>query len=43
MKAVRKHTDSKWVILYIERFLKAPIRMPDGTIQQREVEHPQEE
>lgn len=41
MKAVRKHTDSKWVILYIERFLKAPIRMPDGTIQQRECGTPQ--
>lgn len=35
MKAVRKHTDCKWVILYIERFLKAPIVMPDGTVQER--------
>ncbi len=25
MKAVRKHTNNKWVSLYIERFLKAPI------------------
>jgi len=25
MKAVRKHTDNKWVILYIERWLKAPM------------------
>lgn len=24
MKAVKKHTDCKWVILYIERWLKAP-------------------
>jgi len=31
MKAVRKHTDNKWVILYIERWLKAPLEMPDGT------------
>ena len=30
MKLVRKHTDNKWVILYIERWLKAPIKMPDG-------------
>jgi RNA-directed DNA polymerase len=25
LKAVRKHTDCKWVILYIERWLKAPM------------------
>ena len=32
MKAVRRHTDVKWVILYIERWLKAPISMPDGSL-----------
>jgi RNA-directed DNA polymerase len=26
MRALRKHTDSKWVILYIERWLKAPVQ-----------------
>ena len=31
MKAVRKHTKNKLVILYIERWLKAPMQMPDGT------------
>ena len=31
MQLVRKHTDNKWVILYIERWLKAPIQIPDGT------------
>jgi RNA-directed DNA polymerase len=35
MKAVRKHTDNRWVILYIERWLKAPIKMPDGTMEER--------
>ena len=35
MKTVRKHTDIKWIIMYIKRFLKVPIKMPDGTIQQR--------
>jgi len=35
MKAVRKHTDSKWTVLYIERWLKAPMKMPDGTIRER--------
>lgn len=35
MKAVRKHTNNKWVILYIERWLKAPIQMPDGKVVER--------
>ncbi len=30
MKAVHKHTNSKWEILYIERWLKAPMQHPDG-------------
>ncbi|MGG4070887.1 group II intron reverse transcriptase/maturase [Bacillus tropicus] len=30
MKAVRKHTDCPWVILYIERWLKAPFQMKNG-------------
>ena len=32
MKAVRRHTDEKWAIMYIERWLKAPISMPDGSV-----------
>ena len=32
MRAVRKHTDSQWIQLYIERWLKAPAQMQDGTI-----------
>ncbi|WP_371414215.1 group II intron reverse transcriptase/maturase [Acetobacterium sp. KB-1] len=35
MKAVKWHTDEKWVILYIERFLKAPIVMNDGELRER--------
>lgn len=35
MKTVRKHTDIKWVILYIERWLKAPMQMPDGMLVER--------
>src|SRR5438552_14483326 len=27
MRAVRRHTDCAWVLLYIERWLKAPVRM----------------
>jgi group II intron reverse transcriptase/maturase len=32
MKAVRKHTDCRWVLLYIERWLTAPVQMPDGAL-----------
>jgi RNA-directed DNA polymerase len=35
MKAVKAHTTQKWILLYIERFIKAPIQMPDGSIQSR--------
>jgi group II intron reverse transcriptase/maturase len=31
LKAVACHTDQKWVLLYVERWLKAPMLMPDGT------------
>jgi RNA-directed DNA polymerase len=41
MKAVRKHTDNRWVILYIERWLKSPIKMPDGTTSKRTSGTPQ--
>ena len=30
MRAVRKHTQDKWVVLYIERWLKAPAQEEDG-------------
>ena len=32
MRAVRKHADEKWVVLYIERWLTAPVQMPDGKL-----------
>jgi RNA-directed DNA polymerase len=31
MKAVRKHVSEKWILLYIERWLKAPVQYPDGS------------
>ncbi len=31
MRAVRTHTEERWVLLYIERWLKAPIELHDGT------------
>lgn len=36
LRAVRRHTDCPWVLLYIERWLKAPVSMPDGTLVNRE-------
>lgn len=35
MKAVRKHCDCKWMLLYIERWLVAPLQLEDGTIRAR--------
>ena len=32
MTAVRRHTHCKWVLLYLQRWLEAPVRMPDGTL-----------
>jgi RNA-directed DNA polymerase len=32
MRAVRRHTGCPWVLLYLERWLKAPVQMPDGTL-----------
>ena len=36
MRAVRKHTDCKWALLYLERWLKAPVQLADGTLIERE-------
>jgi RNA-directed DNA polymerase len=41
MKAVRRHTSCPWVLLYIERWLRAPVRMPDGDMVARERGTPQ--
>ena len=32
LKAVRHHTDQQWVVLYVARWLKAPMQRPDGTL-----------
>jgi RNA-directed DNA polymerase len=41
MRAVQKHTDCKWMLLYIERWLKAPAEADDGTREVREKGTPQ--
>jgi RNA-directed DNA polymerase len=41
MRAVRKHTDNKWLLLYIERWLKAPAQVAEGTLVSRQKGSPQ--
>ncbi|WP_341817641.1 group II intron reverse transcriptase/maturase [Wolbachia endosymbiont (group A) of Pherbina coryleti] len=31
LQAIKKHTDCKWVILYVERWMKSPIQLADGS------------
>ena len=41
LRAVRKHTDCRWVLLYIERWLKAPFETAEGQQQVRDKGTPQ--
>lgn len=41
LKAVAKHTDQKWILLYVERWLKAPLQRVDGTLIHRDRGTPQ--
>jgi RNA-directed DNA polymerase len=41
LKAVERHTDSKWVLLYVERWLKASMLMANGTLKARTKGTPQ--
>jgi RNA-directed DNA polymerase len=45
LKAVRHHTDPnpelKWIPLYVERWLKAPVQLEDGTLEERTAGSPQ--
>jgi RNA-directed DNA polymerase len=41
VKAVEANTRQKWVVLYVKRWLKAPVQHPDGTLEQRERGTPQ--
>lgn len=36
MKTVRLHTDCQWVLLYIERWLKVPYELKDGSVIDRD-------
>jgi group II intron reverse transcriptase/maturase len=41
MRAVRHHTHENWVPLYIERWLRAEVQLPDGSLQSRDRGTPQ--
>jgi RNA-directed DNA polymerase len=41
LRAVRKHTDKPWVLLYVQRWLTAPIQQTDGTLVARDRGTPQ--
>jgi RNA-directed DNA polymerase len=41
LKAVAVHTDQRWVMLYVERWLNAPLQRADGTLIERDRGTPQ--
>ena len=41
IEMVKRHTNEQWIVLYIERWLKTPFKMQDGTIVERPAGTPQ--
>jgi RNA-directed DNA polymerase len=41
MRAVRHHTDVPWILLYVERWLRAPVQHTDGRLEERTKGSPQ--
>ena len=41
LKAVEHHTDQRWVLLYVTRWLQAPLQQQDGTLVERDRGTPQ--
>jgi len=41
LKAVSHHTDLRWILLYVERWLKAPLQRADGSLVERDRGTPQ--
>jgi RNA-directed DNA polymerase len=41
VKAVQANTDQAWVVLYVKRWLTAPLQLPDGTLVTRDRGTPQ--
>ena len=40
-RALRKHCQTSWVLLYVERWLKAPMETPEGVLTERNAGTPQ--
>jgi RNA-directed DNA polymerase len=40
LKAVAHHTDERWVLLYVERWLKAPLQREDSSLIERDRGNP---
>jgi retron-type reverse transcriptase len=41
MRALQFHTCERWVVLYLRRWLEAPVELPDGTLHARTSGTPQ--
>jgi retron-type reverse transcriptase len=41
IKAAERHVDLPWVLLYVRRWLAAPVQMPDGSVRERDRGTPQ--
>ena len=41
LRAVKHHSREPWVLLYVKRWLEAPLQLPDGTISERTMGTPQ--
>ncbi|HWT81581.1 MAG TPA: group II intron reverse transcriptase/maturase, partial [Candidatus Methylomirabilis sp.] len=41
LKAVAHHTEERWILLYVERWLKAPLQREDGSLLERDRGTPQ--
>jgi RNA-directed DNA polymerase len=41
LRAVARHTDLRWVLLYVERWLEAPLEREDGSLVERDRGTPQ--
>jgi RNA-directed DNA polymerase len=41
LKAAAHHTDQRWILLYVERWLKAPLQRADGSLVERDRGTPQ--
>ena len=41
LKALAKHTDCRWILLYVERWLKGSVQLETGEIVQRDIGTPQ--